>query len=281
MSIAQTPLRLFQGLIHTKWTRQNISWLVAYIYTGYVALGAIPPFIGNAAFSISSAGGMLVLLYFFHSFTNLDFKTAAKFLAIAAPISYLWEFVGVSTGFPFGQYYYTSNLGLPIGPVPIFIPLLWCAIGYFCMQASDYYIMASALMVSLDLSFDPVFSTSLHLWVWQSPGQYFGVPLSNFFGWFIASLTFFAVFYYVTRRRIRASKHAMAFYYLFGLDNVIGDIISGSLMLAAASFAIFTAAAAVIYLIHKRNQSKTRLVQTVQVPAIPRRPVGSTNKLSF
>jgi uncharacterized membrane protein len=275
MSLAQTPMRLWKSLIHTKWTREKISWAIAYIYTVYVALGAIPPFKSNIAFSVSSAGGVLVLLYFFHSFTNQNVKLASKFLVIAATISFLWEFVGVETGVPFGQYSYTSALGPMIGPVPIFIPLLWCALGYFCMQASDHYIAASALMVSLDLSFDPVFSTSLHLWIWQSPAQYFGVPLSNFFGWFIASLTFFAMFYYVTRHRPRASKNAMAFYYLFGLDNVVGDIVSGSPALAASSFGIFTLATVIVFWMHKRTEEKAKLSVTVKVPTVSRQPVGS------
>ncbi len=275
MGLAQTPLKLFQSLIHTKWTRQKISWAIAYIYTLYVSLGAVPPFKGNVAFSVSTAGGVIVLLYFFHSFTNLGVKTASKFLVIAATISFLWEFIGVETGIPFGQYSYTSALGPQIGPVPIFIPLLWCALGYFCMEASDYYIMASALMVSLDLSFDPVFSASLHLWIWQSPAQYFGVPLSNFFGWFVASLTFFALFYLITKRRIKASKHAIAFYYLFGLDNVVGDIVSGSPALAAASFAIFTVSTLIVLLFHKRNEEKAEPLQSVQVPNMSRQPVGS------
>ena len=268
-------MRLLQSLIHTKWTREKIAWAIAYIYTLYVALGAIPPFKGNIVFSVSSAGGVLVILYFFHSFTNQNVKLASKFLVIAATISYLWEFIGVETGIPFGQYSYTSALGPMIGPVPVFIPLLWCALGYFCMQASDYYIAASALMVSLDLSFDPVFSTSLHLWIWQSPAQYFGVPLSNFFGWFVASLTFFAVFYYVTRHRPRASKNGMTFYYLFGLDNVVGDLVSGSLALAASSFAIFTFAAVIIFLIHRRNEAKAKLSITVEVPSVSRQPVST------
>jgi putative membrane protein len=270
-------MRLVQSLIHTKWTKSNIAWAIAFIYTLYVALGAIPPFKGNIAFSVSSAGGVLVLLYFFHSFTTQNVKLASKFLVIAATISYLWEFIGVETGIPFGQYVYTSALGPMIGPVPIFIPLLWCALGYFCLQASDYYIVASALMVSLDLSFDPVFSTSLHLWIWQSPAQYFGVPLSNFFGWFIASLTFFAIFSYITRHSPRASKNAMAFYYLFGLDNVVGDLVSGSPALAASSFAIFTLATMIIFMIHKRKETKTKVSVTVQVPNVSRQPVSSGN----
>ena len=256
MPIGQMPLRLFQSIFTTKWTKERASWAIAYIYTLYVALGALPPLRGMVAFSVTAASLLLVILYVFHSYANLRLKTASKFLVIAATVSFIWEFIGVTTGVPFGQYVYTTALGPQLGPVPLFIPLIWCALGYFCMEASDYYIMASALMVSLDLSFDPVFSNSLGLWTWLGPTQYFGVPLSNFFGWFIASLTFFAVFFFTSKRKTKASKYAIVFYYLFGLDNVVGDIVSGSLALAAASFVIFTLTTGIIYWTHRRNEAK-------------------------
>jgi uncharacterized membrane protein len=250
------PLRFFHSLITTRWGKTQVSWAIAYAYTLYVALGALPPFRGTVIFSVAVASILLVFLYFFHSYTNLKLTTASKFLIIAAPISFIWEFIGVETGVPFGQYSYSNALGPQLGPVPLFIPLLWCALGYFCMEASDYYIMASALMVSLDLSFDPVFSTSLGLWTWTGQTQYFGVPLSNFFGWFIASLSFFALFYFASKQRTKSSKYAIAFYYLFGLDNVVGDLASGSVALGAASFLIFTLSVAVVIFVHRRNEAR-------------------------
>lgn len=276
MSLTQMPIKFLKGLFETKWTKQKISWTIAYVYTLYVALSAVPPIKGSVAFSVTAASGLLVLLYLFHSFTNQSLKTAGKFLVIAAVISYLWEFVGVTTGVPFGPYFYTGALGPQIGPVPIAIPLIWCALGYFCMQASDYYIMASALMVSLDLSFDPVFSSSLHLWTWTGATQYFGVPLTNFFGWFVASLSFFAVFSYVTKRPLKASRQGIAFYYLFGLDNVIGDLVSGSTMLALASLGIFTLATIVVVMIRKNKAAKTKIIQAGQIASPARQPSGQT-----
>lgn len=269
MSIGINPLRFFQSLFTTKWTRQKISWTIAYIYTLYVALGAIPPFRGMVAFSVAAASLLLVVLYLFHSYFNLNLKNASKFFVIAATISFVWEFIGVTTGVPFGQYVYTTALGPQLGPVPLFIPLIWCALGYFCMEASDYYIMASALMVSLDLSFDPVFSNALGLWTWLGPTQYFGVPLSNFFGWFVASLTFFAVFFFTSKRQTRASKPAIVFYYLFGLDNVVGDLVAGSVALAVASFIIFTVATAIIFWAHRANE--TKMIHSLQ-PAASAQP---------
>jgi uncharacterized membrane protein len=269
-------LKLLQTLIGTKWTKEKISWAVAYVYTIYVALGAVPPIKGSTFFSVTAASGLLVLLYIFHSFTNLSLKTAGKYLAIAAVISYLWEFVGVETGIPFGHYSYTSALGPMIGPVPVAIPLIWCALGYFCMQSSDYYIMASALMVSLDLSFDPVFSGSLGLWKWSGQTQYFGVPLTNFFGWFVASLSFFAAFYYATKRQVKSSPYAIGFYYLFGLDNVIGDFISGPAALALASFTIFTLATLGVLFIRKKRAAKTKLLLTEPLASHIPQPAASS-----
>jgi uncharacterized membrane protein len=260
------PLKAFQMLFHARWTRTQISWAIAYAYTVYVALSAVPPFKGTSIFSVTAASGLLVLLYFFHSYANLKLTTASKFFIIAATISFIWEFIGVTTGIPFGNYSYTASLSPALGPVPLFIPLLWCALGYFCMEASDYYIMASALMVSLDLSFDPVFSSSLHLWTWQSQGQYFGVPLSNFFGWFLASLTFFAIFFLATKRQTRSSNYAIVFYYLFGLDNVIGDLASGSVWLALASFIIFTLATVIIFLV---NGDRWKKLLGISQPVAP------------
>src|SRR5207247_6593028 len=139
-----------------------------------------------------------------------------------------------------------------------FIPLLWCALGYFCMKASNHYIMASALMVSLDTSFDPVFSAKLGLWTWTGPTQYFGVPFSNFFGWFLASLTFFALFFLASRRQPESSQFSLVFYYLFGLDNVIGVIVSCFPALPASSFTIFNVTDAIVLLLHTNNPPNTR-----------------------
>ena len=268
-------MKLLQSLLGTKWTKEKISWAVAYIYTIYVAIGAVPPIKGSLFFSVTAASGLLVILYIIHSFTNLSLKTAGTYLIIAAAISYLWEFIGVETGIPFGSYSYTSALGPMIGPVPVAIPLIWCALGYFCMQASDHYIMASLLMVSLDLSFDPVFSTSLHLWNWTGQTQYFGVPLTNFFGWFVASLTFFVAFYYVTKQKVKSTPYAIGFYYLFGLDNVIGDFVSGPTALALASFTIFTLATLVVLFIRKNRAAKVKTLQTAQISSPVPRPAAS------
>ena len=41
---------------------------------------------------------------------------------------------------------------------------------------------------------DPISSTDSSLWVWQTPGAYFGVPLKNYFGWFFVVYIVFQLF---------------------------------------------------------------------------------------
>src|SRR5260370_42443264 len=83
VSLGQMPLKAFQALFSARWTRSQISWAVAYAYTIYVALSAIAPFKGNSIFSAPAASALLVLLYFFHWYANLNLKNAPKFFIIA------------------------------------------------------------------------------------------------------------------------------------------------------------------------------------------------------
>ena len=60
--------------------------------------------------------------------------------------------------------------------------------------------IAAFIMVMWDLTVDPISSTLQGLWVWTTPGAYFGVPISNFFGWFLVVYLFFQIFaLYISR----------------------------------------------------------------------------------
>ena len=48
-----------------------------------------------------------------------------------------------------------------------------------------------AILVMWDMSIDPASSTVKHEWIWQEGGSYFGVPFSNFLGWFLCVYTVF------------------------------------------------------------------------------------------
>jgi len=50
------------------------------------------------------------------------------------------------------------------------------------------------MMVAWDLGMDPTSSTIRHLWIWEQGGGYFGVPLTNYLGWFFTVYVFFQLF---------------------------------------------------------------------------------------
>src|SRR5438094_10670193 len=79
LSLRGIPMRLFQSLFHTKWTRERVSWTIAYIYTLYVALSAVPPFRDTPVFSVAAASILLVFLYILHSYTHPALKTPYMF----------------------------------------------------------------------------------------------------------------------------------------------------------------------------------------------------------
>src|SRR5260370_28772097 len=94
-------------------------------------------------------------------------------------------------------------------------------------------------MVAWDLGFDPTASTIHHTWIWEQGGGYFGVPLTNYLGWFFTVYVFFQLFALSLRlSRTGSSDAASAFpgsyyaqaiimYAVIGLAVVVGYLGGG------------------------------------------------------
>lgn len=138
-------------------------------------------------------------------------RSALIVFAVIAAVSFTFEALGVATGLVFGDYYYPDG---PLGPlvlgVPPLIQLQYFAMGYASLQVARSItgtlgtaargwtlVGASAMgafaMTALDLASDPMQSTVLGDWIWREGGAYFGVPIHNFIGWFVATGTFFVL----------------------------------------------------------------------------------------
>ncbi len=227
---------------------KGVAWAVAFVYLGYAALSDIPALSNEALFSVYVSSALFVALYLYHSFVNLGARTALKYLGVASVLGYSFEYLFITTGL-IGRYVYTADLAPLLGPVPVFIPLLWAALSYFCLIAARNVLASSLLMVLLDVSFDPRFS--LTLWHWITPGQYFGVPLSNFVGWFVTAATIYGVFFLVTKSRPAGTKNAVFFYLGLGLFNgALPDLIPGLYLAGEISIVLFgfSALALLVYL---------------------------------
>jgi putative membrane protein len=68
-------------------------------------------------------------------------------------------------------------------------------------------------MLAWDLSMDPIWSNFVHGWVWHDGGAYFGVPLSNFFGWYLTVYVIYQLFaLYLTRSQHTTATQPVGFW---------------------------------------------------------------------
>jgi hypothetical protein len=130
------------------------------------------------------------------------------FVLLCLIIGNIFETLGVHTGFPFGHYHFTNVMGPKLFQVPILLGLAYVGMGYLGWTLAGIILggpserlsgarvftrplIAAASMVAWDLSMDPVWANLVHGWVWHQGGAYFGVPVSNFLGWY---LTFYLIY---------------------------------------------------------------------------------------
>src|SRR3712207_2746735 len=102
------------------------------------------------------------------------------------------EYVGVTTGLPFGHYAYTDVLGLTVGgAVPLPIAFAWlmvipCTLGMARLLGArgwSVVLLAPLLALALDLTLEPVTAYVTGYWHWLQGGPYYGIPTANFIAW--------------------------------------------------------------------------------------------------
>ncbi len=182
--------------------------------------------LGNAVFPNHIPVLILILMplvfALLHGAQHYQWSGIITFLVMCLLVSNLLENTSILTGFPFGHYYYTSRLGPKLFLVPLVIGPAYFGTGYLAWVLSTVLIgdvrpmasafttfavpfMASFMMVAWDLGMDPTSSTIRHLWIWEQGGGYFGVPLTNYLGWFFTVYVFFQVFALYLRFRKASS----------------------------------------------------------------------------
>ena len=147
---------------------------------------------GMAFGVIMQAAAVLAILFYAWGWAR-----TLKTFAIVVVLSYLAEFVGSSTGIPFGKYEYTGLLQPQLAGVPLLIPLAWMmmlppawAIAKTILGESrprwTFVLLSALAFTAWDLFLDPQM-VGWGFWVWETPGAYFGIPLSNYLGWIVVS----------------------------------------------------------------------------------------------
>ena len=160
----------------------------------YLFIGAVAAERNWLASAFLAVAGALVLL------TTSSRGDFLRLVAVAG-FGLLVELCGVYYGLPFGRYAYTGVLQPVVYGVPVVMAFAWMTLIAYLQQAGSRLslppftgaLVLSAWMTAIDLVIDPLAANQLGYWRWVERGCYYGIPLSNFAGWFVASLSIFAL----------------------------------------------------------------------------------------
>jgi uncharacterized membrane protein len=139
---------------------------------------------------------------------DLGWRRTLLFAGWVWPVAWLAEFSSTRTGIPFGLYHYTEDTRareLFIANVPLMDSLSFTFLAYasFCLarfvwarrtpSATAVTLLSGILMMMLDVVIDPLAVRGDRwflgrIFYYPNGGPYFGVPLSNFLGWFIVGV---------------------------------------------------------------------------------------------
>jgi putative membrane protein len=161
-------------------------------------------------------------VYLVAAVAHLGWRTTFWFTLVGYLISFLSEFSSINTGFPYGWYYYldaTKNRELWLAGVPFFDSLSYVFLAY-CSYATALLVVSpvktrrwnlvaletrsirrslavlflgSLFQVFLDIVIDPVALQGRRwflgqIYGYREAGVHFGVPLSNYIGWWVVSV---------------------------------------------------------------------------------------------
>lgn len=156
------------------------------------------------------------LLSVTHALLSRGPRAAAALIAVATGGGLAIEALGVATGFPFGSYDYSGELGPKLLGVPLVIPLAWTWMAWPAWLAAvrltsragsgpgsraDQHslgrvALAAAGLAAWDLFLDPQMVAEGY-WVWLNqtpalPGLP-GIPVSNYLGWLLFAVLLMAL----------------------------------------------------------------------------------------
>jgi putative membrane protein len=232
------------------------------------AAGAYPPFVASPSGQFVVVGASLSFALI-HSWLRYGYRGCLTFVALCTIISLTMENASIATGFPFGHYHFTHLVPGPrIYLVPLFVIISYIPIAYTAWSIANIVmdrpdvnpnpgfavavpLVAAAFIIIWDLGMDPVRATLYKSWIWERGGSYFGVPLSNFVGVYIAFWIVFQAFaiYLVCRSRSVATVDYHSYwlqppvaYLLLGIPFVSGYVLRTDRQVADAAGTIWSGA---------------------------------------
>lgn len=221
--------------------------LTLYVLLSMVSIVSIIVFQTSPPMILTPIGTLLGLAFALtHASRRRGWRDALLLAGLVFAVSLAFESVGVATGWPYGPYHYTNMLGPKfLGLVPYLIPMAWFGTMYPSFVIADRVfsgrgwnralLVATAggvIMTAWDVVMDPMMVLGGH-WVWEIEGPYFGIPLLNFFGWWLTTFICFALYLWLRPRTVSErpdlDRLAVVSYLIATLTSVLICIGGGQL----------------------------------------------------
>ncbi|MGD0072778.1 MAG: carotenoid biosynthesis protein [Candidatus Binataceae bacterium] len=181
--------------------------------------------------------------YLFIAIINFGLRTTILFTALTYAVALACEWSSIHNGFPFGLYHYieaTRGRELWVAGVPLMDSLSFTFLSFVSYsvallassplyrrgfdlrildtwklrRAPRVWLMAATFMTMIDLVVDPL-SVRGNRWFlgkifwYDPPGPHFGVPISNYLGWFFVAAVTVAIFQMLAARLNRGPHKPM------------------------------------------------------------------------
>jgi uncharacterized membrane protein len=139
-----------------------------------------------------------------HALLTRGVRAAGTLLLVTTVGGFAVEALGVATGWPFGTYAYSGDLGPELAGVPLVIPLAWTWMAWPAWLAAVRLTRSAPARVALagvglaawDVFLDPQMVAEGY-WTWAGPSLALpgvpDVPLSNFAGWLAVAVAMMAL----------------------------------------------------------------------------------------
>ncbi|MBN1368071.1 MAG: carotenoid biosynthesis protein [Dehalococcoidales bacterium] len=229
-----------------------------------------------------------LVLLILHACWTLGYRRGTLLLSLAFSLGFFFEVIGINTGTIFGGDYSYQIGASPVWlGVPLLVPVFWTAFiyaGYWLVSSlliwseigkpnrmdsgRGWLILAICLdglaVVAIDFIMDPL-QVKTGNWIWSNAGAFYGVPLGNFFGWFLVTIIVTSIFrtieYYLPSK-IVANNDSMLMiptlgYGLLGLGLACFSLKSGIPELSPIGILGISPFAFINLLLFRRSKNKT------------------------
>ena len=206
---AWTSANRIRPIGHGETLALGISLAVLAVVSAFMAIIGAPQGI-----SLLISVLLVDVFFFIHACMIIGRGAAIKMFLIGIIGAFLFEeFVGLQSGL----YYFTDLMGPRIDKAPLAIGLSWMAVFYMGWFMANLVCdgapsprnnsilrivvksaVAALIVSAADLAADPV-SVEGGLWVWIDGGPFFGVPYSNYIGWFFVGTIILSIIGIVNR----------------------------------------------------------------------------------